>query len=163
MTVRFVRGKSLKKIKGVQLDKEKLGNKMLCPECGTKFYDLNKPEIICPSCGFNISELIMKETESSKIEDKNISKVSESEKTDNDKLQDDDAESDLEILDENEDETIPEIDEDSSNIDEIDELEEFEINEEIDDDDDDDDFLNENDDDSVEDVISSVKANDDEE
>ena len=162
MTVRFVRGKSLKKIKGVQLDKEKLGNKMLCPECGTKFYDLNKPEIICPSCGFNISELIMKETESSKIEDKNIPEVSESEKTDNDELQDDAAESDLEILDENEDETIPEIDEDSSNIDEIDELEEFEINEAIDDDDDDE-FLNENDDDSVEDVISSVKTNDDEE
>ena len=163
MTVRFVRGKSLKKIKGVQLDKEKLGNKMLCPECGTKFYDLNKPEIICPSCGFNISELIMKETESSKIEDKNIPEVSESEKTDNDELQDDAAESDLEILDENEDETIPEIDEDSSNIDEIDELEEFEINEEIDDDDNDGEFLNENDDDSVEDVISSVKTNDDEE
>ena len=162
MTVRFVRGKSLKKIKGVQLDKEKLGNKMLCPECGTKFYDLNKPEIICPSCGFNISELIMKETESSKIEDKNVPEVSESEKTDNDELQDDAAESDLEILDENEDETIPEIDEDSSNIDEIDELEEFEINEAIDDDDDDE-FLNENDDDSVEDVISSVKTNDDEE
>lgn len=162
MTVRFVRGKSLKKIKGVQLDKEKLGNKMLCPECGTKFYDLNKPEIICPSCGFNISELIMKETESSKIEDKNISEVSESKKTDNDELQDDAAESDLEILDENEDETIPEIDEDSSNIDEIDELEEFEINEEIDDDDGGE-FLNENDDDSVEDVISSVKTNDDEE
>ena len=159
MTVRFVRGKSLKKIKGVQLDKEKLGNKMLCPECGTKFYDLNKPEIICPSCGFNISELIMKEIESSKIEDKNISEVSESEKTDNDELQDDAAESDLEILDENEDETIPEIDEDSSNIDE---LEEFEINEEIDDDDGGE-FLNENDDDSVEDVISSVKTNDDEE
>ena len=129
------------------MDKEKLGNKMLCPECGTKFYDLNKPEIICPSCGFNISELIMKETESSKIEDKNISEVSESKKTDNDELQDDAAESDLEILDENEDETIPEIDENSSNIDEIDELEEFEINEEIDDVDDD--FLNENDDDSM--------------
>ena len=161
MTVRFVRGKSLKKIKGVQLDKEKLGNKMLCPECGTKFYDLNKPEIICPSCGFNISELIMKEIESSNIKDKDIPEVSESEKTDNDELQDDAAESDLEILDENEDETIPEIDEDSSNIDEIDELEEFEINEEIDDDNDE--FLNENDDDSVEDVISSVKTNDDEE
>ena len=33
------------KIKGVQLDKEKLGKKWICPECGTKFYDLNK-EII---------------------------------------------------------------------------------------------------------------------
>ena len=56
MTVRFVRGKSLKKIKGVQLNKEKLGNKMLCPECGIKFYDLNKQEIICPSCESDVTE-----------------------------------------------------------------------------------------------------------
>ena len=144
------------------MNKEKLGNKMLCPECGIKFYDLNKLEIICPSCEFNISELIMREMESIKIEDKDTSKVSESEKTENNELQDEPAESDLEILDENEDETIPEIDEDNSNIDEIDELEEFEINEEIDDDINNDEFLNANDDDSVEDVISSVKTNDDE-
>ncbi len=104
----------------------------------------------------------MREMESIKIEDKDTSKVSESEKTENNELQDEPAESDLEILDENEDETIPEIDEDNSNIDEIDELEEFEINEEIDDDINNDEFLNANDDDSVEDVISSVKTNDDE-
>ena len=41
----------------------------------------------------------------------------------------------------------------------IDELEEFEIDEEIDDDLDDDEFLDNNDDDSVEDVIGSVKKN----
>ena len=41
----------------------------------------------------------------------------------------------------------------------IDELEEFDIDEEIDDDPDDNEFLDNNDDDSVEDVIGSVKKN----
>ena len=49
------------------MDKDKLGKKLLCPECEVKFYDLGKPEIICPSCGFNISNLIK---EHLKIEEK---------------------------------------------------------------------------------------------
>jgi uncharacterized protein (TIGR02300 family) len=28
-----------------------LGNKFNCYKCGTKFYDLRKPEPICPKCG----------------------------------------------------------------------------------------------------------------
>jgi uncharacterized protein (TIGR02300 family) len=28
-----------------------LGTKHLCFKCGTKFYDLRKPEPICPKCG----------------------------------------------------------------------------------------------------------------
>lgn len=32
-------------------DKEKLGARFTCFECGTKFYDLNKPEPLCPECG----------------------------------------------------------------------------------------------------------------
>jgi uncharacterized protein (TIGR02300 family) len=28
-----------------------LGKRFKCYKCGTKFYDLNKPEPICPSCG----------------------------------------------------------------------------------------------------------------
>lgn len=28
-----------------------LGTKHTCPECETKFYDLNKPEAVCPACG----------------------------------------------------------------------------------------------------------------
>ena len=31
----------------------KLGNKFDCYSCGTKFYDLGKPEPICPKCGAN--------------------------------------------------------------------------------------------------------------
>lgn len=28
-----------------------LGTRYKCYKCGTKFYDLNKPQPICPSCG----------------------------------------------------------------------------------------------------------------
>ena len=32
-------------------DKSQLGTRYTCFECGTKFYDLNRPAAICPSCG----------------------------------------------------------------------------------------------------------------
>lgn len=28
-----------------------LGNKFVCFKCGTKFYDLKKPDPLCPKCG----------------------------------------------------------------------------------------------------------------
>ena len=34
-------------------DRSHLGNRFTCFECGKKFYDLNKPEPICPNCGSN--------------------------------------------------------------------------------------------------------------
>ena len=40
---------------GKKLNKEELGNKVLCPECETKFYDLAKTPIVCPSCEFSFS------------------------------------------------------------------------------------------------------------
>ena len=67
MTVRFVRGKSLKKIKGVQLDKEKLGNKWICPTTGKKFYDMNKEPVTSPYTGEIIE---MPNTEGSEKEKK---------------------------------------------------------------------------------------------
>ena len=30
-----------------------LGTKYECEECGTKFYDLGKPDAVCPSCGWS--------------------------------------------------------------------------------------------------------------
>lgn len=32
------------------LDKSKLGQRYICHECGTKYYDLNRPEPRCPEC-----------------------------------------------------------------------------------------------------------------
>lgn len=32
-------------------DKSKLGKRYACFQCGLKFYDLNRPEPICPKCG----------------------------------------------------------------------------------------------------------------
>ncbi len=34
-------------------DRSKLGTKYTCYDCGTKFYDLQRPEPICPRCGAN--------------------------------------------------------------------------------------------------------------
>ena len=32
-------------------DKSKLGKRYQCFQCGLKFYDLNRPEPMCPKCG----------------------------------------------------------------------------------------------------------------
>lgn len=32
-------------------DKSKLGTRYTCFDCGQKFYDLNRPEPLCPKCG----------------------------------------------------------------------------------------------------------------
>jgi uncharacterized protein (TIGR02300 family) len=31
--------------------KAELGTKRICPNCGTKYYDLNRDPIVCPRCG----------------------------------------------------------------------------------------------------------------
>jgi uncharacterized protein (TIGR02300 family) len=31
--------------------KPELGTKRLCPNCGTKYYDLDRDPIVCPKCG----------------------------------------------------------------------------------------------------------------
>jgi len=33
-----------------------LGTKHICFKCGTKFYDLHKPDPLCPKCGANQRE-----------------------------------------------------------------------------------------------------------
>jgi uncharacterized protein (TIGR02300 family) len=37
--------------KGESMPAKDLGTKHVCFKCGTKFYDLRKPEAICPKCG----------------------------------------------------------------------------------------------------------------
>jgi uncharacterized protein (TIGR02300 family) len=36
----------------------KLGTKHECFSCGTKFYDLGKPEVLCPKCGANQKDAV---------------------------------------------------------------------------------------------------------
>ncbi len=37
-----------------------LGSKFTCFNCGTKFYDLHKPEPLCPKCGADQREVPVK-------------------------------------------------------------------------------------------------------
>ncbi len=37
-------------------DKAKLGARYTCFECGTRFYDLNRPTPLCPECGTHQGE-----------------------------------------------------------------------------------------------------------
>lgn len=39
----------------------KLGTKFECFSCGTKFYDLGKPESICPKCKANQKDVVQTE------------------------------------------------------------------------------------------------------
>jgi rubrerythrin len=36
--------------------RNRLGSKWICFKCGAKFYDLNKPEPLCPKCNANQNE-----------------------------------------------------------------------------------------------------------
>lgn len=40
--------------------KPELGTKRLCPNCGTKYYDLNRDPILCPKCGtvFTVAAIV---------------------------------------------------------------------------------------------------------
>jgi hypothetical protein len=40
----------------------KLGTKFDCYNCGTKFYDLGKPEPICPKCSANQKDAVSSES-----------------------------------------------------------------------------------------------------
>jgi len=42
------------------MDNDNKGNKHICRNCSTKFYDLNQKETICPKCGTNQDEYNIK-------------------------------------------------------------------------------------------------------
>ena len=153
---------------GVQLEKEKLGKKWICPTTGKKFYDLNKEPVTSPYTGEPLEIINTEYSEKEKTKeiiletnDKETSQTSET-----DEVKDvDNVGSTVEMVDDNEEESVTEIEDDNFSDDSndsdsnIDELEEFDIDEEIDDDLDDEEFLENNDNNSVEDVIGSVKKN----
>ena len=153
------------------MEKEKLGKKWICPTTGKKFYDLNKEPVKSPYTG-ELLEIIKTEDLEKEKKEKIILETKDNETSQISELDEvkdsDNIESAVEIHDDSAEDSIPEIEDDnftdnSEDPDsDIDELEEFEIDEEIDDDLDDDQFLENNDDNSVEDVIDSVKKNNEE-
>ena len=127
--------------------KPEWGKKRICLACNTKYYDLNKSPIICPSCGSefdpdiylksrkgkNLSAKVVSEKKQNMSEDmSNIDDIETD--TDDEVVSDDDPL--LDINTENQDTEVEEgvelnIDEDISFIDEDDINEDDDINEEI--------------------------------
>ena len=61
--------------------KPEWGRKRTCQSCGTKYYDLNKSSIICPSCGVQFDPDLLKnkksKTVSPKVSTRNENDLSE--------------------------------------------------------------------------------------
>ena len=113
---------------GKKLNKEELGNKVLCPECETKFYDLGKTSIVCPGCEFSFS-----------VNNKPAEKTEEDQTVIIEAVKSEEVGKDSEKT--NEDEVLPEIDEedlgtskDDAKTEEenIEDLEEFDLEDDID-------------------------------
>ena len=57
------------------MPKPQWGKKIVCPECNTKFYDLNKKyPVECPGCGVFIAlnEMLQYESDAKKVYDDNL-------------------------------------------------------------------------------------------
>ncbi len=61
--------------------KAKLGGKWTCCACGKKFYDLCKPQAVCPVCGVDQSDAPKIETPASKRKTKGAAKTKRATKT----------------------------------------------------------------------------------
>ena len=114
------------------LDKSKLGNRYTCYECGTKFYDLNRPAPICPDCNADqtnapvqdIRSLLNRNTAGNRpkeeVEPKSEDTSNEAGEAADSEFDDDDADMDLgldELDDAGDDDAgllIPDVDDDSS-------------------------------------------------
>lgn len=96
------------------MPKEEWGVKRVCPKCATRFYDLQKDPMTCPSCEaiFDVASLVQQKSRTASAE-KVEKKVEEADTTvadDADVLaaEADDADIDLDddILDDDDDDTV---------------------------------------------------------
>ena len=138
--------------------KPEWGRKKTCQSCGTKYYDLNKSPIICPSCGAEFDPDLFLKTRKNKTLSSKASTVNENDLTDDiSNIDDIESSSDSEVV--TDDDPLLEINkEDKSDVTEdeigIDDRISF-----IDDDEMSDEELNEDDDISEENGIN-VEIND---
>ena len=77
------------------MPKDEWGVKRLCPSCSTRFYDLQRDPMTCPSCGasFDLDSLLSKKT-GSRPEKKDESSASSATSSDDDAVVLDDDDSD---------------------------------------------------------------------
>ena len=58
--------------------KPEWGKKRICPACNTKYYDLNKSSIICPSCGIKFDpDALLRSRKGKSLSPKNASETNE--------------------------------------------------------------------------------------
>ena len=94
--------------------KPEWGKKRTCQSCGTKYYDLNKNPIICPSCGVEFDPDILLKTKKGKSLSSKIISDNEKELTaDISDLDDIDSNSDNEVV--SDDDPLLEINKDDQN------------------------------------------------
>ncbi len=127
--------------------KPEWGKKRICLACNTKYYDLNKSPIICPSCGSEFdSDIYLKSRKGKNLSTKVVSEKKQNMSEDMSNIDDIETDTDdevvsdddplLDINTENEDTETEsgvelDIDEDISFIDEDDINEDDDVNEEI--------------------------------
>ena len=127
--------------------KPEWGKKRICLACNTKYYDLNKSPIICPSCGSEFDpDIYLKSRKGKNLSTKAVSEKNQNMSEDISNIDDIETDSDneavtdddhlIEINKDNQDteaeaEVELNIDEDISFIDEDDINEDDEVNEEI--------------------------------
>lgn len=98
--------------------KPEWGIKRTCQDCGTKFYDMRKPEIVCPKCGAAFSAVVAKPRRAPKAEPKPVpapKKAAPKKSADDSEIEDDDLELDDVDLDDD-DEDDDEVIEDASDL-----------------------------------------------
>ena len=94
--------------------KPEWGKKRTCQSCGTKYYDLNKTPMICPSCGVEFDPDLLLKTKKGKSSSSKIISDNEKELTsDISDLDDIDSNSDNEVV--SDDDPLLEINKDDQN------------------------------------------------
>ena len=94
--------------------KPEWGKKRTCQSCGTKYYDLNKTPMICPSCGVEFDpDLLLKTKKGKSLSSKIISDNEKEFTADISDLDDIDSNSDNEVV--SDDDPLLEINKDDQN------------------------------------------------
>ena len=94
--------------------KPEWGKKRTCQSCGTKYYDLNKTPMICPSCGVEFDpDLLLKTKKGKSLSSKIISNNEKELTADISDLDDIDSNSDNEVV--SDDDPLLEINKDDQN------------------------------------------------